>query len=158
MAHSGRDLPGPSPRPVFSTLDISGFCTKQGVGDLNTVLLRPSPRKAKMRPKLCVLFYVVLHTRNFNIWKKSPSIYSWLKVSKFQILFKSTRFNDQFQNQTTNSLAFFLLSNAGSVGVSNKAIFIQFSLKADCLLDLQARQTQITTTMENECIFAPDND
>ena len=61
------------------------------------------------------------------------------------MFFKITRFRFQFQNLPTTSLAFFLFSNAGNVDMSNKAVFIQFSLKSASLLDLQATQT-ITKT------------
>lgn len=102
-----------------------------------------------MRPELCTSYYVVLHAGNFSIQEKSPWNYSWLKISKFQIFFfEITRFHDQFQNQPTNSLAFFLFCNAGDVGMPNKVIFVQFSLKAACLLDIQATHTIAKTKQE----------
>lgn len=113
-----------------------------------------------MRQSLCTLFYVILHTDNFSIQEKSSWNYRWLKISEFQIFFNITKFRYQFQNQPTNSLAFFF-ANAGKVGMSNKAIFTPFSCKAPCLLDLQATQTiakNLTGMEKKEYGFASDND
>lgn len=99
--------------------------------ELHAVLRRPRPENVKW-DRGCAL-----HTDNFSTQEKSSWNYGWSKISECQIFFKITKFRYQFQNQPTNNLAFFF-ANAGKVGMSNKAIFIPFSGKAPCLLDLQA--------------------